>query len=81
MVQEVHESYINDFSGKFLFETNGPFLGPKMARPLNSGFALRIFCKFCAMAEAKRYMKIVLMVFPKKFSFRGIGSFWAPKVT
>ena len=55
------------FPGKFLFGANGPLLGLKMARPLNFGFALGIFCKFYAMAGAKRYMKIVLMIFPKKF--------------
>ena len=51
--QEVHESYINCFSGKFLFGANRPFLGPKMARSHNSGSVLRIFCNFCPMTGAR----------------------------
>ena len=54
--QDVHESYINGFSEKFLFGANGPFLGPKMARPDTSGSAFRIFCKFCTMAGT---MKVI----------------------
>ena len=50
----------------------GPF-GLKMACRHNSGSTLRIFLKFCTMKGAKRYMKISLMVFPKKISF------WARK--
>ena len=50
--QDVHESYINGFSEKFLFGANGP----KMARPDTSGSAFRIFCKFCTMAGT---MKVI----------------------
>ena len=38
-----------------------------MAHPHNSGLALRIFLEFCRMKGANRYMKILLVVFKKKF--------------
>ena len=46
-------------------------LGPKMAHH-NSGSAVRIFLKFCIMKGANRYMKILLVVFREKNSFRAI---------
>ena len=45
----------------------------KMAHPHNSGLAQRIFLKFCRMKGAKRYMKILLVVFWEKKSF---GAIW-----
>ena len=44
----------------------------KMAHPHNSGLAQRIFLKFCRMKGAKRYMKILLVVFQEKVSFKAI---------
>ena len=60
-------------------------LGLKMAHPHNTGSALLIFKKFCRMKGAKRYMKILLVVFwEKKFcwgnliflSFRPFFTVW-----
>ena len=67
------------FPKRILFGVNGQILNLKMALPHDSGSSTRFFKNFYAMAGAKRFMKIVLMVFPKKFLFRAIGSFWAPK--
>ena len=53
--------------------------GLKMAHCHNSGSATRIFLKFCIMEEAKRYVKINLMVFPKKISFWATRPFLAQK--
>ena len=47
-------------------------LGLKMAHPHNSGLAQRIFLKFCRMKRAKRYMKILLVIFQEKNSFEAI---------
>ena len=41
----------------------------------NSGSTLSNFLKFCMMKWAKRYMKIMLMVFPKKYYFEQTGNF------
>ena len=50
---------------------NGQFwdeLGAKMMYFFNSGSTLRIFLKFCKIKEAKRYKKIDLLVFSKKYN-------------
>ena len=47
-------------------------LGAKVAHPLNSGSALRIFLKFCGMKGPNRYMKILLVVFREKNLFGAI---------
>ena len=49
-------------------------LGLKMAHPHNTGSALLIFKKFCRMKGAKRYMKILLVVFREKIHF---GTIWS----
>ena len=49
---------------------------PKMMDGHNSGSALRICFNFSAIKEANMYIKTILMIFPKKFLFRTIGSFW-----
>ena len=41
-------------------------LGSKMAHPHNSECTLSIAFELCTMKEAKSYMKIILMFFPKK---------------
>ena len=50
-----------------------------MACPHNFGSTLRIFLKFCTAKGAKRYVKIILTVFLKKFSFGASRPFWAQK--
>ena len=47
--------------------------GPKIACRDNSGSTLRNFLKFCLMKGAKRYMKIMMMVFSKKISMGHFG--------
>ena len=54
------------YTKKVLSRTNWAILGQKMARPHNSGLALRIFLKFCRMKGANRHMKILLVVFREK---------------
>ena len=51
---------------KFFVQDKRAILGLKMAHPGNSGSALRIFLKFCRMKGAKRYMKVLLVVFREK---------------
>ena len=45
---------------------------PENGTSHNSGWALRIFLKFCKMKGANRYMKILLVVFREKKSFGAI---------
>ena len=47
-------------------------LDAKVAHPLNSGSALRIFLKFYRMKGPNRYMKVLLIVFRGKNSFGAI---------
>ena len=42
---------------------------PKTLLDYNSGFSLMIFVEYCIIKEAKLFIKIVLIVFPKKFFF------------
>ena len=51
-------------------------LGPRMARPDNSGSAARIVLHFFTMKEGKRDMEIILIVFLKKILFKAAFSFW-----
>ena len=52
-----------------------PILAPKMARPQNSGSALKIALQFCTMKGPKRDMEIILMVFLKKSYLEQLGHF------
>ena len=54
-------------------------LRPKMARPHNSGSAVRIVLQCCTMKGAKRDMEIILMVFLKKIDLGQFGHF-GPKM-
>ena len=60
---------INRFSEKNSHVGKWVILGPKIAHPNNSGSAGTIFLKFCAIKGAKRYMKILLVVFREKKLF------------
>ena len=44
----------------------------------NSRSALTIYLKFCTMKGAKKYMKIILVVF-QKFFVEANGPFWVQK--
>ena len=51
-----------------------------MVDPHNSGSAVRIFLKFCAMKGADRQMKMILIVFSKKkYLFWVNGPFWVKR--
>ena len=76
--QEVHENYINSFSNKILAQCKWATMDMKMADP-NSGSTLSIVCKCCTMKRAKRYMKIILMVF-KKTLFGATGPIWEGQI-
>ena len=75
---------MNYFSKKIIFGEKwtilNPILGSKMAHAHNSGSAVRIFSKFCTMKGANRYIKIILMAFPKKSCFRQMDHL-GPKMT
>ena len=55
------------FSKKILVWGKRTILGPKMEHPHNFGSALRIFFKFCITKGVNKYLKILLVVFEKKF--------------
>ena len=44
-----------------------------MVDPQNSRSGPIIFSKFCTMKWAKKYVKIILMVYPKRFLFGANG--------
>ena len=73
--QEVHENYVNGFSGKIIIWGKSAIFGLKMVHPHNFGSALSFFLKFCIMKWAERYMEILLMVFLRKISFAQVGFF------
>ena len=52
---------------------------PKMTWVLNSYICLKDFFLICTKKGGNRYIKIILMLFMKKFSFRIIGRFCYPK--
>ena len=72
---KVDKSNNNGLYQKNFVQEKWAILGPKTAHPYNSGWALRIFLKFCRMKRANRYMKILLVVFREKNSFGAIRSF------
>ena len=76
---EIHQSYFDAFSEKILFRCNWAIFGLKMTYPHNYRSALLIFCKFCRMKRAKRYIKIVLMIFSKKLFIWANWLLWAKK--
>ena len=55
---------INRFSEKIIIWGMGHF-GPKIVH--NSGSAGRIFLKFCTMKGADRSIRMILIIFQKKF--------------
>ena len=71
--QETYRNYINGFSGKKFIQGNWVILGPKNV------LSYLDFLIFCTIKEAKRYMKIISMVFVKKKFFWANGSFWTQK--
>ena len=54
-------------------------LRPKMARPQNTGSAVKIVLQCCTMKGEKRDMEIILMVFLKKIYLGQFGHF-TPKM-
>ena len=70
-----HRNYINDFSEKKSYSGRFGHFVRKMIRTHNSGFAVRSFFLILYKKGAKRYMKILLVVFRKKISFGSIWSF------
>ena len=62
----VDESNNNGLYEKKFVEEKWAVQGPKMTHPHNSGYALRIFLKFCRMKGAQ------IVVFQEKISFGAI---------
>ena len=71
--QEVYENYNDGFSEKILILGKWFILVLKLVHPHKSGSALRIFLNFSTMKGVKRYIKVVLVVFLKKFTFGADG--------
>ena len=77
--QEVCKNYVV-FSEKLFIGGKWVVLDPKMLHDHNSVSIQRFFYNIFTVKEAKRYIKIILMVFQKKkSSFRVTGSFCAQK--
>ena len=70
--------FINRFSEKILIWANGQWYAPKIAHPHNSGSAGGVFLKFCTVKGTNSYMKMILIIFPKKL-FGANGSFLVQK--
>ena len=71
--------FINRLSEKNSHLGKLAILGPKIAHPHNSGSARRIFLKFSTMKGASRHMRVILIIFQKKFLFGANGPFYAQK--
>ena len=80
--QEVHGIYLNDFPEKNLIWGKWAILAWKwhIVITLNPLWGLFWFLKFCIIKGTKRYMKISLMVFLKKY-FGQTGHFGSENVT
>ena len=72
--QETYRNYINGFSGKKFIQGNWVILGPKNV------LSYLDFLIFCTIKEAKRYMKIISMVFVKKKVLLGKWVILDPKI-
>ena len=79
--QEVHESCINDFCENILILDKWANLGPKLTCSSASGFSqLKEFFSNLCTKKAKRYMKLLLLVLPKKFLFAANRPNLGPKM-
>ena len=58
---------INRFSEKNSYLRKWVILGPKIVHPHKSGSAGRILLKFCPMKGTNMYMRVILIIFQKKF--------------
>ena len=79
--QEVDESYINDSCENILILGKWANLGPKLTCSYASGFCqLKEFFLNLCTKKAKRYMKLLLLVLPKKFLFAANRTNLGPKM-
>lgn len=76
--QEVPKNYIC-FS-KEIHQGKRGIVGTKTTHGNNCESTLRILCKFDTMKEAKKYIKVVLMVFLEK-NIQGNWTAFNPKMT
>ena len=58
---------MNRFSEEILIWENGTFWGQNLCILHNSGSAGRIYLEFCPMKRANRQMRVILIIFHKKF--------------
>ena len=58
-----HNLMIFSAKKKSILRHKFTILDTKVTKLLHSGSALRIFCKICALKWAKKYIKIILMLF------------------
>ena len=80
MRQEVHESSINDFCENILISSKWTNLGQKLTCSYVSGLSqLKEFFKNLCTRKAKRYIKLLLLVLPKKSFFVANGPNLGPK--
>ena len=66
---------INSFSEKNSHLGKWTILDPKVVHPHDSRSAGRIFINFCTMKGANRQMRMILIIFIKKYLFEAYGPF------